>query len=400
MLTGESQPVLKEQISTANFYVYNGDKNCTISSGTKSLSHKGSCEAIVIATGFATAKGSLIRSILFPKPNRFGFVSDSMKFILIMTAIAAAGFIWTFVELADDDIDLLNKILAGLDLVTIIIPPALPFAMTVGTAFAISRMYRKNITCISPPAVNAAGRISIVCFDKTGTLTKDSMTLKGVWDAKIGLFTDNLLECSHIFQENMATCQSLTHLNGKLIGDPQEEEIFNKLSWEWVESDSERCKVKKNHVEIKIKNLFYFSPITKRMGVIIENQEGIGLHLKGAPEVIIPLCKEYPENLENLIKFYSSQSYRILACAYKPLSDYNPNENYESDMIFLGLILLQNEIKPNSYEVISELKSANIKCVMSTGDSLVTAASIGKDCGIIPSKTSIIYGSLLDRNVV
>lgn len=44
-------------------------------------------------------------------------------------------------------------VLVALDLVTIVIPPALPFAMTVGTAFAISRMHNKGLTCISPPAV-------------------------------------------------------------------------------------------------------------------------------------------------------------------------------------------------------------------------------------------------------
>ena len=37
--------------------------------------------------GFATAKGSIVRSILFPKPVNLKFYTDSIKFILILAAI-------------------------------------------------------------------------------------------------------------------------------------------------------------------------------------------------------------------------------------------------------------------------------------------------------------------------
>jgi len=51
--------------------------------------------ALVLRTGFLTAKGSLVRSIMYPPPADFKFDQDSYKFIGILAAIAAIGFIYT-----------------------------------------------------------------------------------------------------------------------------------------------------------------------------------------------------------------------------------------------------------------------------------------------------------------
>ena len=64
-------------------------------------------------------------------------------------------------------------------MITITVPPALPAAMTAGTTFAISRLKKRKIFCISPPRVNVSGRINMMVFDKTGTLTEDGLQVYG-----------------------------------------------------------------------------------------------------------------------------------------------------------------------------------------------------------------------------
>lgn len=57
--------------------------------------------AIVLRTGFQTAKGKLVRAIMFPKPSTFKFYSDSFKFVGMLAALAVFGFLFcigTFVE--------------------------------------------------------------------------------------------------------------------------------------------------------------------------------------------------------------------------------------------------------------------------------------------------------------
>lgn len=57
-------------------------------------------------------------------------------------------------------------IIRALDLVTVIVPPALPAAMTVGTIYAQNRLKKQGIFCISPPRINLCGKLRLVCFDK------------------------------------------------------------------------------------------------------------------------------------------------------------------------------------------------------------------------------------------
>ena len=71
-------------------------------------------------------------------------------------------------------------IIRTLDLVTIVIPPALPAAMTIGIVFAQKRLRSAKVFCISPRSINLCGAINVFCFDKTGTLTEDGLDMYGV----------------------------------------------------------------------------------------------------------------------------------------------------------------------------------------------------------------------------
>lgn len=42
----------------------------------------------------------------------------------------------------------------------------------------------------------------------------------------------------------------------------------------------------------------------------------------------------------------------------------------QSDLIFLGFLVMQNKLKPQSSQVIQQLRIANIKCVMVTGENI------------------------------
>lgn len=56
----------------------------------------------------------------------------------------------------------------ALDLVTVVVPPALPAAMTVCTLYAQSRLRTQGIFCIHPLRINLGGKLRLVCFDKVG----------------------------------------------------------------------------------------------------------------------------------------------------------------------------------------------------------------------------------------
>ena len=126
-----------------------------------------------------TTKGNLVRDILYPKASKFKFYEDSLKFVFGMGIIALVGFAATFKGMLDQGWSTYDIVDRCLNLITITVPPALPAAMTAGTAFAISRLRKSKIYCISPPRVNVSGRVNMMVFDKTGTLTEDGLQVYG-----------------------------------------------------------------------------------------------------------------------------------------------------------------------------------------------------------------------------
>lgn len=55
--------------------------------------------------GFSTAKGQLVRSILYPKPTDFKLYRDAYLFLLCLVAVAGIGFIYSIV------LSIMNKVI-------------------------------------------------------------------------------------------------------------------------------------------------------------------------------------------------------------------------------------------------------------------------------------------------
>lgn len=101
-----------------------------------------------------------------------------------------------------------------------------------------------------------------------------------------------------------------------------------------------------------------------------------------------------PKNFYHTLEKYTAEGYRVIALAYKDLADYDENkqhynkrETIEHDLVFLGLMLMENKTKPVTKRCIQQLQDANISTVMATGDNGLTAIAVGRHCGIInPTK--------------
>lgn len=145
-------------------------------------------------------------------------------------------------------------ILRALDLITIVVPPALPATLSIGTSFAISRLKKLGIFCISPPRVNIGGKIDCMCFDKTGTLTEDGLDIHGIravmttedgrklFDhecksvANVDPYNDDNQSTQARILRTMTTCHSLKIVSGELLGDPLDLKMFEFTRWELEES--------------------------------------------------------------------------------------------------------------------------------------------------------------------
>lgn len=80
------------------------------------------------------------------------------------------GIVYTVQIFMDRDADNSTILLRALDILTIVVPPALPLAMTAGTVYSQARLKKKNIFCIGPQLINVSGKLKLICFDKTGKI--------------------------------------------------------------------------------------------------------------------------------------------------------------------------------------------------------------------------------------
>lgn len=133
--------------------------------------------------------------------------------------------------------------LRALDLITVVVPPALPATLSIGTSFALSRLRKSGIFCISPNRVNVSGKVNVCCFDKTGTLTEDGLDILGVrgMERNVHRFGELIEEISDLpmsagsgkasFLQALATCHSLQVVKGEVVGDPLDVKMFNFTGW-------------------------------------------------------------------------------------------------------------------------------------------------------------------------
>jgi cation-transporting P-type ATPase 13A2 len=90
------------------------------------------------------------------------------------------------------------------------------------------------------------------------------------------------------------------------------------------------------------------------------------------------------------LNHYTHRGYRVIACAAKYENKLSwvkikkmTREEAESNLEFLGFIVFENKLKKATAPVINELKTAGIRNVMCTGDNILTAISVARECGLI-----------------
>lgn len=317
-------------------------------------------KAIVVRTGFSTSKGQLVRSILYPKPTDFKLYRDAYLFLLCLVVVAGIGFIYTIVNSILNEKEVQEIIIKSLDIITITVPPALPAAMTAGIVYAQRRLKKVGIFCISPQRINICGQLNLVCFDKTGTLTEDGLDLWGIQrveNTRFLLPEDNV--CNEMLVKSqfvacMATCHSLTKIEGVLSGDPLDLKMFEAIGWVLEEATEEETALHNRIMptvvrpskqllpesttagdqemelfelpaiyEIGIVRQFPFSSALQRMSVVARTlgDKRMDAYMKGAPEVIASLCKPetVPVDFEKVLEDYTKQGFRVIALAHRKL---------------------------------------------------------------------------------
>ncbi len=260
--------------------------------------------------------------------------------------------------------------------VTIIIvsvPEGLPMMVALVLSTNMKKMIKKNILVKKMVGIETAGSLNVLLTDKTGTLTNGKLSVYGIINYQDKLF-NNDVELYKYHKYYNIVGNSIVLNNDAVISDNK---IINGNSTDkalisFMNYISDEKIIKKESFDSD-----------KKYSLVETNNY---IYYKGAPEVLIPKCKYYLNNdvedshvdfdyLNRVIAKYMHKGYRVISLCYKNKSNNN--------VVYVGSVLLKDEIRKDAKEGIKLIKSSGVKMIMVTGDSLDTALFISKELNLL-----------------
>ena len=168
------------------------------------------------------------------------------------------------------------------------------------------------------------------------------------------------------------------------------------------------------------------------MSVIVQKSgvKELQVYVKGAPEIMPDICQPstctslskhapsilfasivgraltiVPSDYDEMLDYYTHHGYRVIALATKRLNSISrkraqrmKRQEAESDLIFLGFIVFENKLKPSTPGVLAQLRDARIRRIMCTGDNILTAISVARECELVSQEDYVFVPHFKDGN--
>jgi Ca2+-transporting ATPase len=392
LLTGESVPVLKQAAAMTDGTVPGSiDSDAAfVLSGT--LVTRGTARGRVFATGESSALGRIGKSLegiggeTTPIQRETRRIVKLVAVVGFMLASALAFAYWL------SSGDWLHSLLAGLTLAMAVLPEELPVVLTLFLSLGAWRLARENVLARSIPAVELLGATTVLCIDKTGTLTANRMTVRRIWSEVVSYDTAGA-GSTPLEEELHGVLEFAVLASHRRAFDPMETAIGE--AGQRLLKDTDHL-----HARWLLVDDFPLSSEMMAMSRVWQSPDRRAqmIAAKGAPEAIADLCHLEAARVARIageVSAMAGDGLRVLgvACANFD-SDVLPGNQHDFDFEFLGLIALEDPVRPDVPAAIAECRSAGMRVVMMTGDHPVTAISVARQVGI-PADGAVITGTEL-----
>lgn len=123
------------------------------------------------------------------------------------------------------------------------------------------------------------------------------------------------------------------------------------------------------NIKLRVRKRFAFSSALKRMSVVTEGSGNtMFVFTKGAPEVLADRLDNLPSDYAKTYQFHMTRGKRVIALAYKQLTPGSlsssrdvTREDVESKLLFLGFLIFDCDLKPDTKGVMKELIASDHK---------------------------------------
>ena len=419
ILTGESKEVEKIVAKSEKDY---SEKN-TLYMG--SFIVNGKCLAKVIHTGMNTKFGNIASMIStaekeLPLQNKINKISKYMAIVAIIFSVLTGLFM--ILGKSPSENIYIEAFILMIALAVSAFPEGLPVVLTTSLASGVHKMAQKNAIVNRMSIIETLGETTVICSDKTGTITKGEMTVKKIFqdnqlvevsgegyegngdflihNRKINLKKENVLN-------DIVKCAVLC--NDSRIERTGEDKIFHIMGTPTEASllvMAAKADIYQEDMKYKRVEEIPFNSERKIMSVLCKSDDGNFVYSKGALEFLLKKCKYIQRNdgvftlaereRKNILeanKEMTSDCLRTLAFAYKQVKTFS-KDHFEEELIFLGLVGMEDPPREEVKESILLCMRAGIKVKMITGDNRETALAISKRIGL---RGRVIEGEDLDK---
>ncbi|NTU53442.1 MAG: cation-translocating P-type ATPase [Chlorobiaceae bacterium] len=406
-LTGESLPSEKEYDAVLAPGTPIGDQRNMVFAGTVVVYGRG--RAIVTSTGMATEFGRIagmlqrVGTEKTPLQKNLDKVGASLAraALVIVAVIVVLGMLrgQPFIEI----------LIFGIALAVAVVPEALPAVVTISLALGVQRMVKRNALMRRLPAVETLGSTTVICSDKTGTLTRDQMTVRRLYTGNNSVTVSGSGyrpegNITSVSGEAALSAPVLQMLQGGMLCNDARLERSQDGEWTIVGDPTEGALIvvarKAGFDETELRQRFSrideqpFDSGSKRMVTVHRSGESTVTYVKGAPEVILPLCSQLLNNSGDYDRLDQNAMARVLGeadlmgrDALRVLAIASKQNNGTADALygltFLGLAGMIDPPRDEAREAVQRCREAGIRPVMITGDHPVTARAVARELGIL-----------------
>ncbi len=397
-LTGESFPIGKNHEYLGEEETALGDRQNMIYMGTTVTGGNG--RAIVVATGRHTEIGKIQELVGIAKapetPMQKQIDDMGRQLALLSSGICVLVFAIGLLR----GRPLPQMLMSAISLAVAAVPEGLPAVATTTLALGIREMKRQKVLIRQLPAVENLGSVQVICLDKTGTLTLNQMSVvslqtlhagikvkpQGFYhgNAKVDLYrTDQTLRR---MMEVLVLCNEAT-LAGKETGSPTEKALLQVA----IDAGEDVRILRESRSMVKVDYRSEDRPYMVSVHALADGQ--FFSAVKGSPAEVLELCQKC--SIDGQLEVLSedqrktiltgnerlgADALRVLGVAYCMTGDAAAYDQRE--LIWLGLVGMEDVIRPGMEELIDQFHAAGIETIMITGDQSSTAYSVGKRLGL------------------
>ena len=366
LLTGESLPVDRSAEALAPEDGPLADRGGMVHAGSSVV--RGTGTAVVVATGAASAIGRVAtlvqegESPTTPLQRRLDRLGGQISIGVVLACLVflVSGLLrgepWEITAVA------------AVALAVAAVPDSLPAVVTLALAGGASRMSRRGAVVRSLPAVETLGSVTLLATDKTGTLTRGAMVADRSWtpadgevvvDGAVPAGTRALLEAAALCNDADPTGAGEGGTGGSA---DTETSLVRAARAAGIDVGALRSAFPRVGEEP-------FDAATRRMTTEhCGPGDGITTITKGAPEAVLPAVSGAGP-AAGIAERWAGEGRRVLAVA--------------RDGALLGLVALEDPVRPEAAAAIASCYRAGIRPVLVTGDHAGTATAVARAVGLV-----------------